>query len=65
MTYKEVVKHFGSASKAARALSYSRQAVSDWKKNGRIPFEAQFLIQLKTNGCLKAKAPRRLAQEAA
>lgn len=53
MTHQDLVDHFGNANKAAKALGYSRQAVSQWKSNG-IPFEAQYRIQMKTKGRLRA-----------
>jgi hypothetical protein len=53
MTHHDLVDHFGNASKAAKALGYSRQAVSQWKDRG-IPFEAQYRIQMKTKGRLRA-----------
>jgi hypothetical protein len=54
MTYQDVVEFFGNASKAAEALGCARQTVSQWKVRGSIPFEAQFRIQIKTRGRLKA-----------
>ena len=53
MTHQDLVGHFGNASKAAKALGYSRQAVSQWKDRG-IPFEAQYRIQMRTKGRLRA-----------
>ena len=53
MTHQDLVGLFGNASKAAKALGYSRQAVSQWKERG-IPFEAQYRIQMKTKGRLRA-----------
>ena len=54
MLYEELLGHFGGLSKAARALKMKKQTVHSWKARGAIPFEAQFLIQLKTKGQLKA-----------
>jgi hypothetical protein len=54
VTYNDVVKFYGTASKASRATGVSKQAISSWKVRGRIPFEAQYKIQLKTRGKLKA-----------
>lgn len=56
MTYYDLVKLYGNGARAARALDYSRQAVHQWKARG-IPFEAQFRIQMKTKGRLKATLP--------
>jgi hypothetical protein len=54
MYYDDLLDHFGGLSKAAKALGFSRQTVHGWKIRGSIPFEAQFRIQLKTKGRLKA-----------
>ena len=54
MSPKQVVRHFGSQSKAARALKCSRAAVSKWMAQDRIPFPTQCVIQHKTEGKLKA-----------
>jgi hypothetical protein len=56
MTHDDLVTHFGNASRAARALGFSRQAVSQWKSRG-IPFESQYRIQMKTKGRLRASLP--------
>jgi hypothetical protein len=64
MTHEDLVAHYGSANQAARALGYSKQAVSHWKRSG-IPFDAQFRIQLKTKGKLKAHLPERKRRDAA
>lgn len=56
MTYEDLVEEFGNGNRAAKALGYSRQAVSQWKFRG-IPFEAQFRIQMRTKGRLKASPP--------
>jgi hypothetical protein len=58
MTHDDLVAHYGSASAAARELGYSKQAVSHWKRSG-IPFDAQFRIQNKTKGRLKAHLTER------
>jgi len=54
MTFTQICSHFGTASAAARALGLSRQSLQNWKTRGRIPFAAQYRIQLKTRGRLKA-----------
>lgn len=53
MTYNHLVKHYGSAPKAARALGFTRMGVHAWKRGG-IPIRTQELIQSKTGGALKA-----------
>lgn len=56
MTYEDVIENYGGLSKAARALGLAKQTVHRWKGGG-IPFEKQFIIQMKTKGRLKAKLP--------
>jgi hypothetical protein len=58
MTHEDLVSHYGTATRAASELGYSKQAVSAWKKSG-IPFDAQFRIQMKTRGKLKATLAER------
>lgn len=58
MTHQELVEHFGNANRAAKALGFSRQALSQWKSSG-IPFESQYRIQIQTKGKLKAVLPER------
>lgn len=58
MTHDDLISHYGTATKAADKLGYSKQAVSAWKKSG-IPFDAQFRIQLQTRGKLKATLTER------
>lgn len=56
MTPKQVVKHYGSQSAAARALGYTRATISHWvRKSKRVPYPVQYLIQHRTNGALKAE----------
>lgn len=54
MTFEQVVKHFGSAPSAAKALGVTRQAVYRWKEAG-IPVGTQCRIQLLTGGVLQAE----------
>lgn len=58
MDYHDLVDEFGNGARAAKAIGYNRQTVHRWKTSG-IPFEAQFRIQLKTKGRLKASLPER------
>ena len=53
MTANQLIKHFGSAAKAAKALGYNRQSIYDWKKTG-IPLRTQAWIQVETGGVFKA-----------
>lgn len=60
VTYEDLVEKYGNANRAAKALGFARQTLSQWKTRG-IPFEAQYRIQLKTRGRLKACLPKREA----
>jgi len=51
MTKKEVLEHFGSAAKTARALRISRAAVSVWPDV--LSESTAFKVELVTNGILK------------
>ena len=54
MTYAQLLKHFGTATKVADTLGISVAAVCHWKRRGFIPVRTQALIQLKTEGSLRA-----------
>ena len=54
MTPLQVIKHYGSEEAAATALKLTRQAINYWKNRGQVPRRTQALIQLQTNGALKA-----------
>ena len=54
MTPQQVIKHYGSEQAAATALQVTRQIINYWKQKGVIPEKTQALIQVKTNGALKA-----------
>ena len=53
MDYQSVIKHFGGATAAARAINISRAAVHLWN-GGRIPLDRQIQIEEVTNGALRA-----------
>lgn len=55
MTLNDVIKHFGSEREAAYQLKYTQQSFRHWRKKKTIPAKAQRLIELMTNGKLKAK----------
>lgn len=63
MTHQDLVAHYGTATKAAEALGYTKQAISHWKRAG-IPFDAQWRIQMKTKGKLRAHLPERRRRSA-
>ena len=54
MTKDEVIARFGSASKAAKALGLSSQAVLQWRA---VPLHWQIVLEQMTNGELKAELP--------
>jgi len=55
MTIDEVLSYFGHRqSKVAEALGLHRQAVQLWWKTKKIPYDKQCVIQVLTNGVLKA-----------
>jgi ABC-type protease/lipase transport system fused ATPase/permease subunit len=53
MTPDQVISHFGRQRDVVLALGITRQAVSNWKKRGKIPLEAQLALQEITRGKLK------------
>ena len=55
MTVDELKQHYGTKTdtELARKIGYTKGAVSKWRKKG-ICVETQALLQLKTNGMVKA-----------
>tara|TARA_R110000868_G_scaffold356786_1_gene618225 strand:- start:301 stop:471 length:171 start_codon:yes stop_codon:yes gene_type:complete len=53
MKTSDLVKHFGSVPKAAKALGYTTASLYQWAKTG-IPLRTQAWIQFETGGKLKA-----------
>ena len=58
MKKDKVIKHYGSAANAARALGISRQAIEQWPET--VPYLRACHIQVATKGKLKVD-PRRYA----
>jgi hypothetical protein len=55
MKFSEVMIYYDyNMSKIAQALDTSRQYVSLWKKDDKIPYPMQCMLQVVTNGKLKA-----------
>lgn len=52
MTLDEAIKHFGSKVSLAEAVGLSRSRITQW--GDEIPHNYQCVIQVKTNGALKA-----------
>ena len=53
MKHKDVIKYFGSATKAAAALDVTAQTITRWEREGGIPINAQKAIAWDTQGALK------------
>jgi DNA-binding transcriptional regulator YdaS (Cro superfamily) len=53
MTKEQVIKHFGSASNAARALRINRSAICHWPSGVQLSARVAFKIELVTQGALK------------
>lgn len=57
MNVDDVIRHFGSTTKAAEALGYrSHVSILHWRRTG-IPYERQCQIEIVTNGALRAPRP--------
>jgi len=54
MTFKDILKHFGTVDRASMSLHYTRMAIYNWQKRG-IPYRTQIVIQAVTGGKLKAE----------
>ena len=54
MTYQEVIDHFGSGYKVAKAGGFSAGAPYGWKKLGYVPIHSQRRLEQITKGALKA-----------
>ncbi len=57
MTYAELIEFYGTQSKAAAKLGFSRPTLSNWKARGAIPEGPQAWIQILTKNKLKADRP--------
>ena len=55
MTTDEVYQYFGTAYAAAKAMGITKQAFSEWIKNGFIPFKRQKKIEALTKGKLVSR----------
>lgn len=65
MTPNQLIKHYGSAAKAAAALGADRQIVHGWKKRGSIPLDHQCTYEVLTDGKLRADVPEGFREVAA
>lgn len=60
MTYEQLISHYGTCSKAARALGVERQVVHRWKRAG-IPLMRMYQIQVLSDGVLQVPPARQMA----
>lgn len=56
MTPDQFIDHFGTQVAAAAAIGMAQPTVSDWKKQGFIPWLRQLHIERVTDGALTADA---------
>jgi DNA-binding transcriptional regulator YdaS (Cro superfamily) len=54
MTVEEVIAHYGTQVRAARALSVSQPAIANWVARGRVPSLMQLRVEYATDGQLLA-----------
>lgn len=54
MTPRQVIKHYGTQTAAAKALGLTQPAICNWLKRGEIPELQQLRIQDETKGKLRA-----------
>ena len=49
MEVEKVIEHFGDTRKTSEALGLGYQTIWQWRKNGKIPLDKQYKIQVVTN----------------
>lgn len=54
MTFDDLMEHYGNQANAARKLKLDRAVLCNWKKRGKIPRDAQYRIQVLSDGQLLA-----------
>lgn len=57
MTFDQALSHFGTIPDMALALGVKSPSVYEWKRDGVIPKNRQYQIELATKGKLKADVP--------
>lgn len=57
MTPQQVIEHFGSQTKTARALGLAQSTVAGWIVDGEVPEARQYQIEMATRGLLRADRP--------
>lgn len=56
MTYKQGIKHFGSATKWAKTIGVSLAVIDNWRRRDRVSDAGQLKTEIATNGKLKARS---------
>ena len=59
MTFEQLIKHFGTQDKAAKALGLKQPSINAWRDG--IPYPRQCQIQLVTGGILQADKQKQAA----
>ena len=59
MTYDQLIEHYGTASKAAKKLGLTENAIYQWKCRKKIPWSSQAVIQIRSKGRLRADEPQK------
>lgn len=54
MKLDDLIKHYGSEMMMAASLGFTHQSIKNWVADGKIPYNSQCIIQVKTNGKFKA-----------
>ena len=65
MTVDDVKSFYGTQDKAAAAIGVSKQAVSLWGKQGKIPTDPQIAWEIDSKGKLRADLPVQIRRRAA
>jgi hypothetical protein len=61
MTLDQLIAHYGTQAKAAKALGVTWAALHVWRRRGAIPYLRQLQIQEVTGGELKPDLPTTVA----
>jgi len=55
--FKTLKKHYGTESAACKAIGLTPQAMTNFKRNGRVPIEWQIRWEIDSNGVVRADLP--------
>lgn len=58
MTPTEILNYYETVPAAAKALEFTPAAIYQWRAKKKIPYSSQLIIELRTKGRFKAKAPK-------